>query len=130
MMVRIREFILILTLLFSFGAHAKVECPSLDEVKKQTDDDLCEALSDAAENCFAQLNYELELLKAKKPNERKKERESLKSDYQREIDKLNNQFLPELKSLGESAACVDEAAEVEEWVIEYKRDLMELDNLR
>lgn len=124
-----KKLLALILMLASFNAAAaKVECDSLNKIL-QVPDEPCEAISSAAERCFAQLYANLHSLRISKDSNRSEGLRELAVDYDRESRKIRNQYMQTLLSYGEGKACTDQVGEVEVILEDINKDSTELKRL-
>lgn len=113
-----------LIILASFQASAdRVTCLEVGPLT-QVPDDVCETISDAAYACFAKLNFEFTRVNDST-------RAEVIADYEREVKRLQDQYIPALKSIGESPrTCLNETGKVEVAIEEMQKDLDVLKGIR
>jgi hypothetical protein len=124
-----KKLLVLMLMLTSFNAFAaRVECDSLSKIL-QVPDEPCEAISSAAERCFAQLYGNLHSLKISQAPNRSEGLRELAVDYDRETRKIRNQYMQTLLSYGEGKACTDQVGEVEVILEDINKDSSELKRL-
>ncbi|NJL24099.1 MAG: hypothetical protein HC902_02215 [Calothrix sp. SM1_5_4] len=110
------------------GGKNRITCESVTKVLSRVDDDVCAALSTAAEDCFVKLNYAYSHIK-RSPGESREQRlqaiARLKADYENGLKTVNEIYL-HMSKRGEGEACNDELGEVEVWIDELQQDLSDI----